>query len=96
MASKGLSSSMYQFTMHFIESTYFVLPTKPLLAIPVVISSALPCPFCGGKDLQFISDVDGDRDVEFIVCMNNDCLCDGRIGKNKEEAFSRWNSRHCL
>ena len=61
-----------------------------------VISSALPCPFCGGKDLQFISDVDGDREVEFIVCMNNDCLCDGRIGKNKEEALSRWNSRHCL
>ena len=62
-----------------------------------VISSALPCPFCGKKELQFISDVDGgDREVEFIVCMNKDCLCDGRIGKNKEEALSRWNSRHCL
>jgi Lar family restriction alleviation protein len=66
------------------------------LNLAVVISSALPCPFCGGKDLQFISNVDGDRDVEFIVCMNNDCLCDGRIGKNKEEALSRWNARHCL
>lgn len=71
-------------------------PQKQALNIPVVISSALPCPFCGGNDLQFISDVDGDRDVEFIVCINNDCLCDGRIGKNKEEALSRWNTRHCL
>lgn len=37
MASKGLESSMYQFTMHFIESTYFALPRIPLFAIPVVM-----------------------------------------------------------
>ena len=70
-------------------------PQSQQLNIAGVISSALPCPFCGGKDLQFISDVDGDRDVEFIVCMNNDCLCDGRIGKDKKEALERWNTRHC-
>jgi hypothetical protein len=38
MASKGLRSSMYQFMIPFIESTYFALQIKPLFAIPVVIS----------------------------------------------------------
>jgi hypothetical protein len=41
MASKGLESTMYQFAMHFIESTYFVLPRTPLFAIPVVMGIAL-------------------------------------------------------
>jgi hypothetical protein len=41
MASKGLMSSMYQFTMHFIESTYFALPHTPLFAIPVISGLAL-------------------------------------------------------
>jgi Lar family restriction alleviation protein len=61
-----------------------------------VIESALPCPFCGGTNLAFISDVDGGRDVEFIVCMADDCLADGRIGKNKEDALNKWNKRHSL
>jgi Lar family restriction alleviation protein len=62
-----------------------------------VIESALPCPFCGGTNLAFISDVDGgSRDVEFIVCMADDCLADGRIGKNKEDALNKWNKRHSL
>ena len=38
MASKGLESTMYQFEMPFIESTYFAIQIKPLFAIPVVIS----------------------------------------------------------
>lgn len=59
-----------------------------------LICNALSCPFCGGTELKFISDVDNDiRDKEFIVCMNNDCLCDGRIAEDKEEALSRWNIR---
>ena len=60
------------------------------------IESALPCPFCGGTNLAFISDVDEGRDVEFIVCMADDCLADGRIGKNKEDALNKWNNRHSL
>jgi len=70
--------------------------TDKKLIISDVIESALPCPFCGGTNLAFISDVDGGRDVEFIVCMADDCLADGRIGKNKEDALNKWNKRHSL
>jgi hypothetical protein len=50
------------------------------------------CPFCLSNQVVFISNVDsGGRDCEFVVCLNDECLCDGPIGKSKEEAAQKWN-----
>ena len=54
-----------------------------------------PCPFCGGNNLDFITNVDGERltGKEYIVCNDDNCLAEGSIADNKEEALEKWNKR---
>jgi len=58
------------------------------------LENTLPCPFCGEEDHSFISDIDeGERDSEFVVCLNDKCKAEGGVGHNKEAALKNWNKR---
>ena len=51
------------------------------------LEQAKPCPFCGSLNLNF-----EDNEVFFWVVCDN-CLAEGGIAKNREDAVKVWNTR---
>jgi len=59
-----------------------------------IIKKAKKCPFCGSKNVEFISNLIKGYEKEFVVCMNEQCLAEGGIASTKEEALKKWNTRN--
>ena len=53
-----------------------------------IIKYMKPCPFCGGKDLEY------DGGIHFwIICNNNHCGIGGPSSETEEGAIMKWNNR---
>ena len=47
-----------------------------------------PCPFCGGEDIKITN-----HGAYWVICQNDECLCEMRAQVTEEKAIQKWNER---
>jgi hypothetical protein len=52
---------------------------------------ALPCPFCGGTDLEFWTRVMRYKIYYYVSCRNRYCDCGGPADLGQSGAIKKWN-----